>query len=552
MLGCFCALKGRKTLLKAQQISIKSRLISQLNMTPCYWMTPRHWQRLLCLFLLVAVVGSAPAAAQQQLPVQISLPDLTGEASGTTITVPITLDSPVQASANVAGYTIKVTYDPAVIDITGADENGTLTDGWSTTVNTMNADRIIVSGANATALSASSGVLLNLQVDVLSDGSTALGFTSDTSLGDFSNGGDLDATGGNLSAGNALVITEVFADPASGPDGDANNDGTSDNGDPFVEIVNTGSASIDLTGYTLADEEGTVLHTFGAIALEPGIAAVVFAGGTPTGINGEVVTASGALNLNDSGGTVELNDNAGARVDGATWGGELSDEQSVTRAPGFTDAFEQHTLVGNGAQYSPGTDPNGGALPVELVNFVVTPDGHDVVLRWSTASETGNKGFAIEQSTGRSEAGTFREVAFVDGAGTSTQLQSYSHTLRGLAPGTYQFRLRQDDVDGTSSYSVPRSVEIDLNGAFLLRPSGPNPFRSRTTFELQVRETQPVQVALYNVLGQRVKSLFAGTLRGGAQPQSIAIDGTGLASGVYFYRITGRTFDTSGRVTRVR
>jgi hypothetical protein len=513
-------------------------------------MTPRYWQSLLGFLLLVAMVGPTPAAAQQQLPVQISLPDLTDETAATSITVPITLDSPVLASSNVAGYTIKVTYDPAIIDITAADETGTLTDGWSTTVNTMNTDRIIISGANATALDASSGVLINLQVDILSEGSTALGFTSDTSLGDFGNGGDLDATGGNVSVGNALVITEVFADPASGPSGDANNDGTTGSGDQFVEIVNTGSASIDLAGYTLADEQGTVLYTFGALTLEPGIAAVVFGGGTPTGINGEVVTSSGGLNLDDSGGTVELNDNAGARVDGATWGLEASDEQSVTRAPGFTDAFEQHTLVGNGAQYSPGSDPNGGALPVELAGFTATPDGQAVVLRWSTLSETDNKGFAIEQA--RSADGAFREVAFVNGAGTSTQLQQYSHTLRGLAPGTYQFRLRQDDVDGTSSYSVPRSVEIDMSGAYLLRPSGPNPFRTRTAFELQVRETQPVQVALYNVLGQRVKSLFAGTLRGGAQPQAIAIDGSGLASGVYFYRVTGQTFTATGRVTRVQ
>lgn len=520
-------------------------------------MTPHYWKSLFSLILLVVVVGPAPATAQQQLPIQISLPDLTNETSGTTITVPITLDTPIESSANVAGFTIKVTYDPAVIDITGADETGTLTDGWSTTVNTMNADRIIISGANATALDASSGVLLNLEVNILSEGSTALGFTSDTTLGDFNNGSDLVATGGNVSAGNALVITEVFADPASGPDGDANNDGTSDAGDPFVEIVNTGTASIDLSGYTLTDEEGTVLHTFGATTLAPGVAAVVFAGGTPMGINGEVVTASGALILDDSGGTVALSDGSGDRVDGATWGGELSDEQSVTRAPDFTDPFEQHTLVGNGALYSPGSDPNGGALPVELVDFVATPDGQDVVLRWSTTSEIGNKGFAIEQfvvrsgDVGQSADGAFREVAFVDGAGTSTQLQSYSHTLRGLAPGTYRFRLRQDDVDGTSSYSVPRSVEIDMSGAFLLRPSGPNPFQARTMFEVQVRETQPVQVALYNVLGQRVKSLFTGTLRNGT-PQSIVIDGTDLASGVYFYRITGRTFDATGRVTRVR
>jgi len=54
------------------------------------------------------------------------------------------------------------------------------------------------------------------------------------------------------------------------------------------------------------------------------------------------------------------------------------------------------------------------------------------------------------------------------------------------------------------------------------------------------------------VLGQRVRTVFDGTLRGGDQPQSIAIDGADLASGLYLYRITGRTFETTGRVTRVR
>lgn len=512
-------------------------------------MTYRYWHKALSLILLLAVAGMAPVAAQQQLPVQISLPDLTAQSSGATLTVPITLDTPVDASSSTTGYTIKVTYDPAVIDITGADESGTLTDGWSTTVNTMNPDRIIVSGGTAAALDATSGVLLNLNVSIVGEGSTPLAFTNDTSLGAFGNGGDLDATGGNVSAGNSLVITEVHADPATGSDGDANNDGTTDAGDQFVEIVNTGSSSIDLTGYTLADEEGTVVYTFGAITLAPDVAAVVFGGGTPTGINGEVVTAPGGLNLDDSGGTIELNDAAGARVDGATWGPEASAEQSVTRAPGFTDPFEQHTLVGNGSRYSPGASPDGNPLPVELVGFTVTPNGQDVVVRWATASETGNKGFAIEQSR---EGRGFRDVAFVEGAGTSERPRQYRHTLRGLAPGEYSFRLRQEDMDGAVSYGPTREVVIALDDAFVHRVSGPNPFRSRTSFTLQVQETQPVRVDLFNVLGQRVQTVFAGTLRGGEQPHTIAIDGTGLASGLYLYRITGRTFETSGRVTRVR
>jgi hypothetical protein len=33
---------------------------------------------------------------------------------------------------------------------------------------------------------------------------------------------------------------------------------------------------------------------------------------------------------------------------------------------------------------------------------------------------------------------------------------------------------------------------------------------------------------------------------------TIEIDGQGLARGLYLYRIVGRTFETTGRLTRVR
>jgi len=92
---------------------------------------------------------------------------------------------------------------------------------------------------------------------------------------------------------------------------------------------------------------------------------------------------------------------------------------------------------------------------------------------------------------------------------------------------------------------------VAVDGAYELKPTGPNPFRERTALSLRVRKTQPVRVDLYNVLGQRIQTVFDGTVRSGAA-QPINIDGTGLASGVYLYRITGRTFTTTGRLTRVR
>jgi len=517
------------------------------------------WVTVLGFLLFTAPALFAPPAAAQQDAIQISVPDLTKVSPGATLTVPITLDSPVTASDGVASYTIKIDYDENVIDITGIDDSGTLTEGWVTNVNVMNPGRINASASNATSLDAASGTIVNLTVTVSGNsGSTALSFTDDTALGDFDGdpgtiGGDLIATGGTVSAGNALVTTEVHADPADGPDGDANGDGSTDAGDQFVEIVNTGTSAIDLTGFALVDGSGTVLHTFGALTLDADVSVVVFGGGTPTGIEGEVVVASsGGLGLDGMGGTVALRDDADVRLDGVTYGPEANADQSVTRAPGFTDAFEQHTLVGSGARYSPGATPDGTALPVELGSFTATPDGAGVVLAWTTASETNNAGFGVEQARVTDGVpGAFAEIAFVAGAGTTSEAQRYTHRVQGLQPGTYRFRLRQQDVDGTSTLSTPREVVVAVDGAYELEPSGPNPFRERTALSLRVRRTQPVRVDLYNVLGQHIQIVFDGTVRSGAA-QPINIDGTGLASGVYLYRITGRTFTTTGRLTRVR
>jgi len=519
-------------------------------------MTPRtHWLWVTALGFLLFTLPALfpPPAAAQQDAIQISLPDLTNVSPGATLTVPITLDSPITADDDIISYTFKIDYDETVIAITGAENTGTLTDGWNAQpLQNPSPGRIIATATNLTPLVASPGTLLNLNITVLGmAGSSELSFTNDSALGD--NSSETNATGGNISAGNALVTTEVHADPADGPDGDANGDGSTDAGDQFVEIVNTGTSAIDLTGFALVDGSGTVLHTFGALTLDADVSVVVFGGGTPTGIEGEVVVASsGGLGLDGMGGTVALRDDADVRLDGVTYGPEANADQSVTRAPGFTDAFEQHTLVGSGARYSPGATPDGTALPVELGSFTATPDGAGVVLAWTTASETNNAGFGVEQARVTDGVpGAFAEIAFVAGAGTTSEAQRYTHRVQGLQPGTYRFRLRQQDVDGTSTLSTPREVVVAVDGAYELEPSGPNPFRERTALSLRVRRTQPVRVDLYNVLGQHIQIVFDGTVRSGAA-QPINIDGTGLASGVYLYRITGRTFTTTGRLTRVR
>jgi hypothetical protein len=492
--------------------------------------------------LLTILLFSLSVSFATAQTIRVELPDLTGLSPGSPVEIPVELESPVQESDEVISIEITVEFDDTVITLNGIDRTGTLTENWTIERINASSELIDVAIAHTVPLTASSGTLLFLNGTVASGvGSSPLSITR-FAFGDLN---AVTATSGNVSAGNDLVFTEVHADPDDS-DGDANNDGIVDDGDEFVEIVNTGSTAIDLEGYQLVDGSGTPLFTFPAASLEPGVAAVVFGGGTPVNIPGLVFT-SGDLDLADDGLTVALLDDSDTRIDAVTYGPEADNEQSVTRSPDFTDAFILHTQAPSGALYSPGEDPNGDPLPVEFGSFDAVRDGRDVVLRWTTLVETNNSGFGVEQEIDD----RFTEVRFVPGAGTTTERQVYAVRLRNLEAGTHRFRLRQVDVNGTNAYSDVRSVAIPLETSAAVELAGPNPFRSATALELRVRETQPVTAALYNVLGQRVRVLYEGTAPAGERIR-IQVRGADLPSGLYFYRVTGAGVRLSGQLVHVR
>lgn len=89
--------------------------------------------------------------------------------------------------------------------------------------------------------------------------------------------------------------------------------------------------------------------------------------------------------------------------------------------------------------------------------------------------------------------------------------------------------------------------------SFALKENAPNPFRQRTAIRLDMPESGRATVEVYNVLGQQVatvqKQLSAGSRR-------IEIEGSGLGSGTYFYRVRvelgSETIRESGRMTVIR
>lgn len=181
-------------------------------------------------------------------------------------------------------------------------------------------------------------------------------------------------------------------------------------------------------------------------------------------------------------------------------------------------------------------------LPVELVDLTAVADGGDVVLHWQTASETNNAGFDVEMwDVNRAVRHDWHRIAFVEGHGSTPEPQTYTYRAGGLAAGTYRFRLKQIDFDGAFAYSPEVELSVGLPDAYLLTPAYPNPFNGQAHFTLTLPRQQQVEVAVYNVLGQRVAVLHEGELEAG-QAHAFVFEASGLSSGLYVIRARGEHF----------
>ena len=203
------------------------------------------------------------------------------------------------------------------------------------------------------------------------------------------------------------------------------------------------------------------------------------------------------------------------------------------------------THLGNNPNFValPGTQATGpSTLPVELSAFTATADGQSAVLRWTTESETNNAGFSIESL----RAGTWSEVGFAAGRGTTSERASYERRIDGLSAGRHTFRLVQRDLDGTATVAASVEVAIAPDGAFAITERR---LGGSVVLGIAAREAQAVTVEAFDVMGRRVSVLFAGTIDGSAD---VAFDTAALPSGVYLVRVTGERASATRSVVGAR
>ncbi|MBS1581692.1 MAG: T9SS type A sorting domain-containing protein [Bacteroidetes bacterium] len=162
-------------------------------------------------------------------------------------------------------------------------------------------------------------------------------------------------------------------------------------------------------------------------------------------------------------------------------------------------------------------------LPVELLSFEAFRDGARTALEWTTASERGNDRFEVERSR---DGVSFEVIARVPGAGDSQGLLAYTAFDEQPFPGWDLYRLRQVDLDGTSTLSEVRAVRFE-DDAFSLYP---NPARDELELAGGWRGGEVIRI--FSGDGRLVRSLGANS----DAVQQVSLHG--LAPGSYYVQVS--------------
>lgn len=200
-----------------------------------------------------------------------------------------------------------------------------------------------------------------------------------------------------------------------------------------------------------------------------------------------------------------------------------------------------------------------------IASFTSTNDVESVLLEWHAVREINVQGWRIVRRISPNGPDILLTPTPVPGRGSGafgsdrTYLFVDTTAVEGL---TYQYTLTAVAANGLALTAQPEQTQITFipsNSSgippFSLHQNYPNPFNPSTQILFDVRQVSRITLDVYNVIGQKVRTLVNG-LRGPGQ-YTESWDGTNgqgrpLSSGVYLYRLTAGTFVSSRKMLLIR
>ncbi|MDX1429371.1 MAG: T9SS type A sorting domain-containing protein, partial [Rhodothermales bacterium] len=130
-----------------------------------------------------------------------------------------------------------------------------------------------------------------------------------------------------------------------------------------------------------------------------------------------------------------------------------------------------------------------------------------------------------------------------DDMSTDVAVLSFEGAVDGRVEVLYNLEWRPS---GTAIEPPGGQVRVGAS----LSPNYPNPFLTATTIPFELDRSGPVELSVFDLLGRRVATILDDIRSGGKH--TVRFDASGLASGVYFYRISSGGFVDTRRMILVR
>ena len=164
-------------------------------------------------------------------------------------------------------------------------------------------------------------------------------------------------------------------------------------------------------------------------------------------------------------------------------------------------------------------------LPVELLYFYAEKAANSALLSWKTATEIDNNYFDIEWSM---DGIDFKSIGQIQGAGTTTKIQSYEFLHKNPVNGNNYYRLKQVDFDEKFEYS--NIVLLNYQSSIVHYQFNIYPNPATDYLVIETNDLTVTDIQIFDVLGRQVKTFM---ITGNNHQYSIS----DLAGGTYFIKI---------------
>ena len=185
-----------------------------------------------------------------------------------------------------------------------------------------------------------------------------------------------------------------------------------------------------------------------------------------------------------------------------------------------------------------GSQATTAVLPINLLTFSGYKESNHNVLRWTTVSESNNRGFEIQRST---DGVNFGVIGFMNSqvpGGNSTGNLNYTFIDNNPAGAKKYYRLRQVDIDNHAKYSNIVLIRGDKPLTLTIGGLFPNPANHILNVVIDAPVRNEITLVITDMAGKIVKQQPANVETGS---NTITMNISNLANGTYTVKAVCKT-----------